>query len=139
MSPFNLLILVLVVALLIYAVILGQIRPKLIAKPLNRQLVELRWATVEAMLAKGGLGLRSAVLEADKLLDYVMRQRGFSGKTMADRLRVAESKLSNRNAVWRAHKLRNTLAHEVGADLVASQAKDAIADYRRAIKDLGGL
>lgn len=141
MSPFNLLILVLVVALLVYAVILGQIKttPTKPVKPLDRQQVALRWATIEAMLDRGGLGLRNAILEADKLLDHTLRSRGYRGQTMAERLRAAERDLSHKQAVWRAHKLRNTLAHEVEADVVASQVKEAIGHYKRALKDLRAL
>jgi hypothetical protein len=105
----------------------------------DRALVAERWSTIQAMSQGGGNGLRQAVSEADKLLDYVMKNQGYPGETMADRLRSAQSKLSDRNAVWSAHKLRNALAHEVGFDLVASQVKEAVAAYERGLKDLGAL
>jgi hypothetical protein len=106
---------------------------------LDRALVAERWATIQAMSQSGGNGLRQAVSEADKLFDYVMKEQGYAGQTMADRLRSAQSKLSNRNAVWSAHKLRNALAHEVGFDLVPSQVKEALAGFERGLKDLGAL
>jgi hypothetical protein len=138
-NPLISLILILLVALMIYAIILGQNQPKVTVKALDKEKIDLRWATIEAMLDRGGLGLRSAVLEADKLLDYVMRAQGFRGNTMAERLKHAQVQIGNRNAVWNAHKLRNTLAHEMSADLVASQAKQAVADFKKALKDLGAL
>ena len=76
-------------------------------------------------------------MEADKLLDYVMKARGFAGETMADRLRSGGQSLSNLNAVWGAHKLRNQLAHEVEHDLVAQQVRNALLTYQQAITDLG--
>ncbi len=106
---------------------------------LDRNQVADRWATIEAMAAGGGNGLRQSVSEADKLLDHVLRQSGASGDTMADRLRASQNRLTDRNSVWRAHKLRNALAHEVGFDLVPSQAREALADFERALKDLGAL
>lgn len=133
------LLLILVVALLLYAMVLGQSKPARPVKSLSKEETQLKWATIEAMVKQGGLGLRSSVLEADKLLDHAMRARGFRGQTMAERLRTAQSKLSDHNAVWRAHKLRNTLAHEVQADVVASQVKQALSDYKRALTDLGAL
>jgi hypothetical protein len=42
-------------------------------------------------------------------------------------------------AVWRAHKLRNTLAHELNFDLVPSQAHEALADFERGLRELGAL
>lgn len=105
----------------------------------DRQLVRQRWTTIKHLSEQGGVGLRSAVSEADKLLDHILRQRGYQGNTMAERLKNAEREFSDKNAVWRAHKLRNALAHEVEFDLVASQAKEAIRTLEVALKDLGGI
>ncbi|MDB5178782.1 MAG: hypothetical protein JWN01_725 [Patescibacteria group bacterium] len=110
------------------------------APSLTRDQIATRWVTIQGMAAQGGgNGLRNAIMEADKLLDHYMRSSGAAGDTMADRLRSSQNRLSDRNSVWRAHKLRNALAHEVGFDLVASQAREALADFERALKDLGGL
>lgn len=109
------------------------------AKPIDKELVQQRWATIMQMSETGGNGLKNAIVEADKLLDHVMKQKGYAGATMADRLRHAESRFSKINSVWSAHKLRNSLAHEVGFDLVASQAKGALKDFERGLRDLGAL
>ncbi len=106
---------------------------------LSRTQVAERWSVIEAMAAGGGNGLRQAVSEADKLLDHVMRSQGFRGETFAERLKAAQSRLSNREAVWQAHKLRNALAHEVGFDLVPSHARSALDGFKKALKDLGGM
>lgn len=98
-----------------------------------------RWSTIQAMAAGGGNGLRTAVSEADKLLDHALRQSGVSGDTMGERLKREGGRLSDINGVWRAHKLRNALAHEVGFDLVPSQAREALGSFERALKDLGAL
>lgn len=101
--------------------------------------IQQRWDTIMAISRTGASGLKSAVSEADKLFDYVMQKQGYSGMTMADRLKNAQSNLTDRNGVWRAHKLRNALAHEVGFDLVASQANEALRDFERGLKDLKAL
>lgn len=106
---------------------------------LDRDQIAARWATIQGMAAGGGNGLRQAVSEADKLLDHVMRQSGASGETMGERLKSFQGRFKDTNSVWRAHKLRNALAHEVGYDLVPSQAKEALADFERALRDLGAL
>jgi len=66
-----------------------------------------------------------------------MRQKGFAGETMADRLKSGGQAFTNLNAVWAAHKLRNQLAHEVEHDVVAPQVKQAITSLGNAIVDLG--
>jgi hypothetical protein len=107
--------------------------------PLDREQVASRWEQITVMAGGEGMGLRHAVSEADKLFDHVLRAKGFAGDTMAERLKRSEHRLSDHNAVWRAHKLRNSLAHEVQFDLVASQAQAALRDFERGLKDLEAL
>ena len=112
---------------------------------LSRTELAARWTTIQAMAGPsgGGNGLRQAVAEADKLLDQALRQSGIPGDTMGERLKAARSRFADDratyDAVWRAHKLRNALAHEVGFDLVPSQAREALRDFERALRDLGAL
>ena len=101
--------------------------------------ITARWHTIMATSSTGASGLKSSINEADKLLDHVMKQLGYPGEKMADRLKLAGPRFTNRDAVWHAHKLRNALAHEVGFDLVPSQAKEALRDFEQALKDLQAL
>lgn len=137
------LVIILLAALLVYAVVNAQTvkpAPKRGKRGhVDKAMIEGRWNTIKLTSETGGNGLRSAISEADKLLDHVMREMGFGGETMAERLKQAERKLSNRNAVWQAHKLRNSMVHDIGFDLVPSMAKDALRAYERALKDLGAL
>lgn len=104
----------------------------------SAKTVQNRWSIVQTMTSQGGNGLRQAIMEADKLLDYVLQGKGYRGETMAERMRSANREFSRRNDVWAAHKLRNALAHEVDFDLVPSQVKQSIKAFERAIKDLDG-
>lgn len=81
--------------------------------------------------------LRWAVLEADALVDHVLRGRGVQGETYADRLqnaRWAGSKLVDK--VFDAHRLRNELAHTPGFTLSSKQAERALFAYRDFLKEL---
>lgn len=104
---------------------------------LNTELVQSKWRDITAMQAGGASGLKSALVEADKLLDYVMIQKGFSGETMGDRLKSGGTAFSNLNAIWGAHKLRNQMAHDIEHDMVPEQFKQAIAILGQGIRDLG--
>lgn len=106
---------------------------------LDRDLVRTRWQAILNSAQSGGLGLKHAVSEADKLLDYALKARGFKGETMADRLRAAKPKMGSYQEIWNAHKLRNALAHEVGFEITRQQAKEAIVSFERGLKDLGAL
>ncbi len=150
MSPLIFLILVLAAALILFGAMSGlkpnrRKRPSRPSHPhepvttMTRDQIYTRWQTIEGMAGTGGNGLRQAINEADKLLDHVLRQQGARGDSMADRMRSFNSRFSKRDDVWRAHKIRNALAHEVGYDLVPSQAREAIEGFRQALTDLGAI
>lgn len=98
-----------------------------------------RWEMIERSAQGGEHGLKSAINDADKLLDQVLKQQGFKGETMALRLQKAEDRFTDKESIWRAHKLRNALAHEIQFDLVMSQGRQALDALRRGLKDLGAL
>ncbi len=105
---------------------------------LDPQFVKDRWAEIKAQTQNPN-GVKNALIDADKLLDYVLKGRGYKGETMAERLKKAQSSLSNSQAVWAAHKLRNAVVHDVGHDIVIVQVQRAVEDLGRAINDLGVL
>jgi hypothetical protein len=77
------------------------------------------------------------VINFDKLLDEALKARGFGGKTMGERMKNAVRLFSDRNGVWTAHKLRNVIAHEPDAHVTYEQARSALYNFRKALKDLG--
>lgn len=79
-----------------------------------------------------------AVIEADKLLDTVLKSRKYKGKTMGERLVSAQHDIKNNDEVWFGHKLRNKVVHE-HIKLNKGDVKAALLGIRRALKDLGAL
>lgn len=106
----------------------------------NIQDYQVRFLRIENKLNKDNPDtFPLAVIEGDKLLDKAMIEMGIPGKTMGDRLKRAGEKFTDTNAVWRAHKLRNVIAHEEDLDLSYRQASSAVAIYKQALKDLGAI
>lgn len=81
---------------------------------------------------------RHAIMNADKLLDALLEKRGYNGP-LGERLKKSESLFSNYNGIWRAHKLRNRIAHELNVKVTNKEAKDALNQFERSYKDLGLL
>ena len=79
------------------------------------------------------------IINGDKLLDKAMVEMGIPGKTMGDRLKRGGGRFTNLNAVWRAHNLRNAIAHEVDLEVGYKQAVNALEIYKQALKDLGAI
>lgn len=114
-----------------------KVRP--LVHKLDKHQIAERWEAIERSAQGGEHGLKSAIGDADKLLDQVLKQQGFRGETMAMRLQKAEDRFTDKESIWRAHKLRNALAHEINFDLVMSQGRKSLDDLHRALKDLGAL
>lgn len=142
MDTIWLLLAVLAVALLAFAVVSRGAKTTKKAKAksnsvsIDRDFVSRKWSNIQTMSQGNGSNLKDAVNEADKLLDYAMKGSGFKGSTMGERLKNHRGRFSDINSVWSAHKLRNALAHESDFDLVPSQAREAVANFEKALKDL---
>ncbi len=105
---------------------------------LNMQVFSERWKNLQKMCADSSTW-PLAIIDADKLLDDALRQSHVKGKTMGERLVTVQRSLSNNDAVWYAHKLRNKLVHEEYDNLKERDVKAALLGFRQALKDLGAL
>jgi hypothetical protein len=105
---------------------------------LNQQYYQQQWMELLARV-KTPEGMILAVVDADKLLDQALKKRHFKGKTMGERLVAAQRMISDNDAVWYAHKLRNRLVHEPNVKLKKKEAQAALAGFRQGLKDLGAL
>lgn len=75
------------------------------------------------------------VLDAEKIVDQALGILGYRG-TFADKLRLAGPRFSDIESLWRAHKLRNRIAHEMNAALTEADASRALAAFRKGLDDL---
>lgn len=109
-------------------------------KQLDVDKFRSRWMSIETKLKKEDPHSHTiCIMEADKLLDYALKERGLQGKTMADRMKQMQGKWSNGNGVWAAHKLRNKLVHEPDARIDYDRARQALAVFKQALKDVGAI
>lgn len=70
---------------------------------------------IESLLSSDSIiELKHAVLEADKLVDFIFKIKGYGGETFADRLRSAEKFMDRGTyeSLWYGHKIRNQIAHD---------------------------
>ena len=106
----------------------------------NVEAYQTKFLAIENKLSKDSPATFTvSIIEADKLLDKAMVEMGISGKTMGDRLKKSGTRFTNLNAVWRAHKLRNAIAHESDFEVSYKQAFNALSIYKQALKDLGAI
>jgi hypothetical protein len=118
--------------------IADQINPPI---PASGGPMSARWEEIQRHLVSvKETEWKFALIEADKLVDDGLRKAGFLGDSFADRLeRLQPGQLSNLDALWDAHRLRNRVAHDVNFFLRYTEAKHAIEAYGAALKELGAI
>lgn len=105
---------------------------------LNNSGENKKWIEIEKHMASmNSSDWRMAILEADILLYEMLEQMGYDGDTIADKLKVIEpSDFNNLDSAWRAHKVRNTIAHEGASyEMSHEQAKNTIDLYRKVFEE----
>jgi len=106
---------------------------------LDKGYIDSKWQEIEQLMQLGSPSNYSrAVLEADKLLDHILKGFRAPGTTMGDRLKASQNKFSKEgyDAAWQAHKIRNELVHNSEFQLMDYSAKNAIANFKKAIDEL---
>jgi hypothetical protein len=145
---FILLDVILVAGFIILIVKTWKFRPNLHLKEKTKRIFTLRtevfrerWQSViRRFNLSSPESMRLAIIEADGVVDAILKEVGVPGEHMADRLmKIAPESLSSLNRLWRAHRLRNELVHTPGFTLSAEEAKAAMEDYESFLKEIGIL
>lgn len=95
------------------------------------------WTQILDRLKKGDeSNIKMAIIEADKVLDEILKRSGIEGATMGERLKkLTIAQLRNLDAIWSAHNLRNRIVHEPDFSPSISDANFAIKVYEEAFKE----
>lgn len=100
--------------------------------------IRRKWHMIEKRLnSRDETNYKMAVIEADKLLDRLLELAGYSGKSMGERLKqLTPAQISNLDAIWRAHKLRNNIVHDIDRKIKYNNACQAIEAFKKALEEL---
>ena len=108
-------------------------------RSLDKEKYQQDWLAIEQSMQSDSASQQFAVLQADKLLDRALKDKGFKGQTMGERMTSASRLFSKRGHVWAAHKLRNRIAHESNVKLSDKLARQALVSFKRALRDIGAV
>lgn len=122
--------------LLMTVITLTKKAPKL----LDVEKYRSQWMAIEQQLRRDDTAsYQLSVLNADKLLDKALIDRHISGSTMGERMKSAQSRWSNANIIWSAHKLRNQIAHDSDVVVTYGAARRALSAFKQGLKDMGAI
>jgi len=74
------------------------------------------------------LSIKEKIIELDTVLDECFKAKGYQTGTLGERMKIYKGFL-NEDGIWQAHKLRNTIAHEMGFSPSAKEADEAIYNF----------
>lgn len=105
----------------------------------NRKSEDPRWKRIDTLTQSTNANdWRIALIEADAVMDELIKNMGFPGENMGERMKgMVKSDFPLLDSAWEVHRLRNTLAHETGYQLTKTEMDKAMDTYHRIFKDLG--
>ncbi len=97
---------------------------------------EKRWNVISRYMSDNMPDMwKLGIIEADNMLDQTLKDIGYMGASMGDRLKSANFK--SIDLAWEAHKVRNNIAHAgVNFQLTEREARKAFVMYESVLKDL---
>lgn len=99
-----------------------------------------RWEGIAALASEASESdWRRAILEADIMLGDLLTVQGYRGEGIGEKLRDANPlQFSTLDLAWKAHKVRNDIAHQgEGYHLSQREANATIDLYRRVFEEFG--
>lgn len=109
-----------------------------IYRPFGVKKTFKQWAKVLKRLETGKeADYKLAVIEADGLLNDILKKMGYKGETMAKILEQLDATiLSNIEQIWEVHKIRNKIVHDPDYGLSLEQARKILGIYEKTFRTL---
>jgi hypothetical protein len=97
-----------------------------------------KWKSILAKLDSGNPShYKAAVLEADAFIDRLVRQMGYDGRNLTERLdSVPEGRIASVPALREAHEVRNRIIRETDFEISRHEAKEVLDGYRALLDEL---
>lgn len=107
-------------------------------RPFGVRKITKLWTKIMARLETGiESEAKLAIIEADSLLDDILKRMGFGGETLGERLKaLTPATIPNREEVLEAHQIRNNVVHDPDYRLSLEEARKTLAIYEKALRDL---
>lgn len=98
----------------------------------DRARIAHAWSRVDALRDPA-----RRVLEAEKAFDLLLKAWGRKGG-FVEKFEAVAWRFPHAESLWKAHKLRNRLAHESGAEVSKADADRAVLAFRSGVESVIG-
>ncbi|MBZ9578381.1 hypothetical protein KJA14_00870 [Patescibacteria group bacterium] len=110
-------------------------------KPYEMRKVSQTWEKIIKRLEKVSESeSKLAIIEADDLLNKILKRMGYSGETLGEKLKqLSEVILPNLDEIWEAHKIRSNIVHDPTYRLSLGEARTVLKIYEKTLLNLEAL
>ena len=110
-------------------------------RPFGVRRILKEWNRTKARLDTGlEAEYKLAVIEADAMVDDILKRMGYGGETLGERLdRLTTASLPNLEQARAAHQTRNNIVHDPDFKISREEAEGNISLYEKALRDLNAL
>lgn len=114
-----------------------QLREAWHESPMPKGRLVAQWKRVEERMAsEQDADWKLAIIEADSILDEVIKALGYRGDMMGERMRqIKPEQFPRLDDAWRVHKVRNFIAHDPSYPLSKEAAERTIDIYKDIFKE----
>ncbi len=105
--------------------------------PKTEDVHNKRWAKIQGLIRSyNSNDWKQAIIEADIILDEMLKKMGYKGDSIGDRLKTVEpSDFTTLDSAWEAHKYRNRIAHGSDYNISKDEAEEVIKLYEEVFKE----
>jgi hypothetical protein len=108
------------------------------ARPYGAKKTFKEWLKIKNLLeSQKESDYKLALIEADSLLDEILKKMGYKGENLGERLNQLDATvLSNLDQVLEAHQIRSNVLHNPDYKLTFDEAKTCLEIYEKSLRDL---
>ena len=110
-------------------------------RPYGVRKIEKTWSKTMKRLDTGlESEYKLAVIEADSMLEDILKRMGYAGETLGERLtKLTSATLPNIEEIKKTHQIRNNIIHDPDYRLSLDEARKALAVYEQALRELEAI
>lgn len=103
-----------------------------------KETFNLKWQEIISKIETGSeKNLQMAIIDADSLLDLILKRKGYPGENLKERLiSIKKENLLNLDEIWQAHKTRNEIVHNPHFAIAKKDVEKNLKFYKNAFQKL---
>jgi hypothetical protein len=107
-------------------------------RPYGSIKLKSKWLKIASRLESGvDSEYKLAVIEADSLFDEVLKNIGYKGEDLTEKLsKIKKDVLPSLDEIVKSHKIRDNIVHDPSYNLTYEEGKKVLEAFRKGLEEL---